>query len=82
MCVDYVLASPRIAQVDPDDEPLPEVVLSHCCSLWDDICMFIYDCLAWDQSPYTCGDFAQIATSFNFISNSLLHVCYLLVVYL
>jgi hypothetical protein len=28
MCVDYVLASSRIAQVDPDDEPLPEVVLS------------------------------------------------------
>jgi hypothetical protein len=28
MCVDCVLASPRIAQVDPDDEPLPEVVLS------------------------------------------------------
>jgi hypothetical protein len=31
MCVDYVLASPRITQVDPGDEPLPEVVLSH---LW------------------------------------------------
>jgi hypothetical protein len=29
MCVDCVLASPRIAQVDPDDEPLSEVVLSH-----------------------------------------------------
>jgi hypothetical protein len=29
MCVDCVLASPRIAQVDPGDEPLPEVVLSH-----------------------------------------------------
>jgi hypothetical protein len=29
MCVDCVLASPRIAQVDPSDEPLPEVVLSH-----------------------------------------------------
>jgi hypothetical protein len=29
MCVDCVLASPKIAQVDPDDEPLPEVVLSH-----------------------------------------------------
>jgi hypothetical protein len=28
MCVDCVLASPRIAQVDPDDEPLPEVILS------------------------------------------------------
>jgi hypothetical protein len=28
MCVDCVLASPRIAQVDPGDEPLPEVVLS------------------------------------------------------
>jgi hypothetical protein len=28
MCVDCVLASPRIAQVDPSDEPLPEVVLS------------------------------------------------------
>jgi hypothetical protein len=24
MCVDCVLASPRIAQVDPGDEPLPE----------------------------------------------------------
>jgi hypothetical protein len=29
MCIDCVLASLRIAQVDPDDEPLPEVVLSH-----------------------------------------------------
>jgi hypothetical protein len=28
MCVDCVLASPRIAQVDPSDEPLPKVVLS------------------------------------------------------
>jgi hypothetical protein len=28
MCVDYVLVSPRIAYVDPDNEPLPEVVLS------------------------------------------------------
>jgi hypothetical protein len=29
MCVGCVLASPRIAQVDPSDEPLPVVVLSH-----------------------------------------------------
>jgi hypothetical protein len=28
MCVDCVLASLRIAQVDPGDGPLPEVVLS------------------------------------------------------
>jgi hypothetical protein len=28
MCVDFVLALLRIAQVDPGDEPLPEVVLS------------------------------------------------------
>jgi hypothetical protein len=28
MCVDCVLTSPRIAQVDPGDRPLPEVVLS------------------------------------------------------
>jgi hypothetical protein len=28
MCVDCVLASLRIAQVDLGDEPLPEVVLS------------------------------------------------------
>jgi hypothetical protein len=28
MCVDCVLVSPRIAQVDPSDEPLPKVVLS------------------------------------------------------
>jgi hypothetical protein len=28
MCVDWVLASLRITQVDPGDEPLPEVVLS------------------------------------------------------
>jgi hypothetical protein len=32
MCVDCVLASPRIAQVDPGDEPLFEVALSHCTS--------------------------------------------------
>jgi hypothetical protein len=29
LCVDCVMASLRIAQVDPGDEPLPEVVLSH-----------------------------------------------------
>jgi hypothetical protein len=29
MCVDCVLASLRIAQVNPDDGPLLEVVLSH-----------------------------------------------------
>jgi hypothetical protein len=28
MCVDCVLASPKITQVDPGDQPLPEVVLS------------------------------------------------------
>jgi hypothetical protein len=30
MCVDCVLASSRIAQVDPGDGPPPEVVLSQC----------------------------------------------------
>jgi hypothetical protein len=44
--------------------------------------LFIYACLACDRSPYACGDFAQIATSFNFIYSSLLYVCYLLMVYL
>jgi hypothetical protein len=29
MYVDCVLVLPRIAQFDPGDEPLPEVVLSH-----------------------------------------------------
>jgi hypothetical protein len=43
---------------------------------------YIHACLAWYWSPYACGDFAQIATSLNFISISLLHVCYLLLVYL
>jgi hypothetical protein len=38
MCVDCVLASPRIAQVDPGDEPLFEVVLSQSVvELWPDI---------------------------------------------
>jgi hypothetical protein len=32
MCVDCVLASLRIAQVYPGDEPLPEVILSQRCS--------------------------------------------------
>jgi hypothetical protein len=32
MCVDCVLASLRITQVDPGDEPLPEVVLSQLVS--------------------------------------------------
>jgi archaellin len=32
MYVDCFLASSRIAQVDPGDEPLPEVVLSHTTS--------------------------------------------------
>jgi hypothetical protein len=44
--------------------------------------LFIHACLAWDRSPYACGYFAQIAASLNFISSSLLHVCYLLMVYL
>jgi hypothetical protein len=44
--------------------------------------LFIYACLAWDRSSYACGDFAQNATSLNLISSSLLHVCYLLMVYL
>jgi hypothetical protein len=30
MCVDCVLVSLRISQVDPTDEPLPKVVLSQC----------------------------------------------------
>jgi hypothetical protein len=33
MCVDCVLASLRIAQVDPGDESLPEVVLSQLVSM-------------------------------------------------
>jgi hypothetical protein len=44
--------------------------------------LFIHACLTCDRSPYACGEFAQIATSLNFVSNSLLHVCYLLIVYL
>jgi hypothetical protein len=32
MCVDCVLASLRIAQVDSGDEPLPEVVMSQLVS--------------------------------------------------
>jgi hypothetical protein len=44
--------------------------------------LFIHACLAWDRSPYACGDFAQIATSLNFISSSLLRVGYLSMVYL
>jgi hypothetical protein len=34
MCVVCVLTSPRITQVDPGDEPLPEVVLSHELFNW------------------------------------------------
>jgi hypothetical protein len=44
--------------------------------------LFIYACLAWDQSPCACGEFAQIDTSLNLISSSLLHVCYLLMAFL
>jgi hypothetical protein len=33
MCVNYVLASPRIAQVDPGDGPPPKVVLSQMKTL-------------------------------------------------
>jgi hypothetical protein len=33
MCVDCVLASLRIAQVNPGDKPLSEVVLSHSASV-------------------------------------------------
>jgi hypothetical protein len=32
MCVDCVLASSRMAQVDPSEEPLPEVALSQLVS--------------------------------------------------
>jgi hypothetical protein len=42
--------------------------------------LFMHVCLAWDRSPYACGDFAQIATSLNFTYSSLIHVCYLLMV--
>jgi hypothetical protein len=31
MCVDYVLDSSGITQVDHGDGPLPEAVLSHTC---------------------------------------------------
>jgi hypothetical protein len=44
--------------------------------------LFIYACLVWDRSPYACDDFAQIVTSLNFRSSFLLHVCYILMVYL
>jgi hypothetical protein len=44
--------------------------------------LFIYACLAWDRRPYACGDISQIVTSLNFIFSSLLHVCYLLMIYL
>jgi hypothetical protein len=44
--------------------------------------LFIYTCLAWDRSPYACGDLAQMALYLNFISSSLLHVYYILMVYL
>jgi hypothetical protein len=44
--------------------------------------LFMHAYLAWDWSPYAYGDFAQFATLLNFIYSSLLHVCYLLVVYL
>jgi hypothetical protein len=42
--------------------------------------LFMHACLAWDRSPYACGDFTQSATLLNLISSSLLHVCYLLMV--
>jgi hypothetical protein len=42
--------------------------------------LFIYVCLPWDRSSYTCGDFAQIATSLNLISSSLIYVYYPLMV--
>jgi hypothetical protein len=35
MCVDCVLASPRITQVDPGNEPLPKVVLSQLSRIED-----------------------------------------------
>jgi hypothetical protein len=44
--------------------------------------LFIYACLVWEWSPYACGKFAHITTSLNFISSSLLHVCYRIMVYL
>jgi hypothetical protein len=44
--------------------------------------LFIHAYFAWDQSPYACGDFAQIPTALDFISSALLHICYLLMVYL
>jgi hypothetical protein len=51
MCVDYILDSPRIAQVDPGDGPLPDVVLSHI------YCIFILhpgtDTVSHAPSPIT-----------------------------
>jgi hypothetical protein len=49
MCVDCVLASPRIAQVDPDDGPPPEVVLSH---LRPSRCSCGKDAQMWDLGPW------------------------------
>jgi hypothetical protein len=45
MCVDCVLASPRIAQVDPGDKPHPEVVPSQE--------------FTWQESPAVAEDFVQ-----------------------
>jgi hypothetical protein len=42
MCVDCVLALLRITQVDPGDEPIPEVVLSHIPYNRIGVCLIIY----------------------------------------
>jgi hypothetical protein len=49
MCVDCVLASPRIAQVDPDDGPPLQVVLSH---LTPSRCSCGKDARMWDLGPW------------------------------
>jgi hypothetical protein len=57
MCVDCVLASPRIAQVDPGNEPLPKVVLSH---LYTNLCFLPPVRLTLTLRPKVLGTFCCV----------------------
>jgi hypothetical protein len=72
MCFDCVLASPRIAQVDPGDEPLSEVVLSQ----YHPTSILKYLVVATTlQASYSSPDLPAGITLRNIVSCLALHSC-------
>jgi hypothetical protein len=69
MCVDSVLVSLRIAQVDPDNEPLPDVVLSHINESFqpDPVCLESQKSIrSAEQGSRECGHISSPCQDCNF----------------